>query len=33
VEAAVELESLARLLPEREEELLSEAFAFRARLN
>jgi regulator of sirC expression with transglutaminase-like and TPR domain len=33
VDAAVELEALARLLPEHEEELLSEAFAFRSRLN
>ena len=33
VEAATELEALAHLLPEHEEELLSEAFAFRARLN
>ena len=33
VEAATELEALAHLLPEQEEELLSEAFAFRARLN
>ena len=33
VEAAVELEALAHLLPEHEEELLSEAFAFRSRLN
>lgn len=32
-EAAVELEALAHLLPEWEEELLSEAFAFRSRLN
>ncbi len=33
VEAATELEALAALLPEEEEALLSEAFAFRARLN
>lgn len=33
VEAAVELEALAHLLPEQEETLLSEAFAFRSRLN
>jgi len=33
VEAAVELEDLVDALPEREEELLTEAFAFRARLN
>ncbi len=33
VEAATELEARAHLLPEHEEELLSEAFAFRARLN
>ena len=33
VEAASELEALAHLLPEHEESLLSEAFAFRARLN
>ena len=33
VEAADELEALAHLLPEHEEALLSEAFAFRARLN
>jgi regulator of sirC expression with transglutaminase-like and TPR domain len=33
VEAAGELEALAHLLPEHEESLLSEAFAFRARLN
>ena len=33
VEAATELEALAHLLPEHEEELLSEALAFRARLN
>ena len=33
VEAANELEALAQLLPEHEESLLSEAFAFRARLN
>jgi regulator of sirC expression with transglutaminase-like and TPR domain len=33
VEAAVELEALAQLLPDHEEELLSEAFAFRSRLN
>ena len=33
VEAATELEALAQLLPEHEESLLSEAFAFRARLN
>ena len=33
VEAATELEALAHLLPEEEESLLSEAFAFRARLN
>lgn len=33
VEAAVELEALAHLVPDREEELLSEAFAFRSRLN
>ncbi|MGH9264742.1 MAG: SirB1 family protein [Acidimicrobiales bacterium] len=33
VEAAKELEALAHLLPEHEEDLLSEAFAFRARLN
>ena len=33
VEAAAELEALAQLLPEYEEELLSEAFAFRSRLN
>ena len=33
VEAAGELEALAHLLPEEEESLLSEAFAFRARLN
>ena len=32
-EAADELEALAQLLPEHEESLLSEAFAFRARLN
>jgi regulator of sirC expression with transglutaminase-like and TPR domain len=33
VEAASELEALAHLLPEHEEALLSEAFAFRSRLN
>jgi len=33
VEAAEQLEALADILPEHEEELLSEAFAFRARLN
>lgn len=33
VEAANELEALAQLLPEHEESLLSEAFAFRSRLN
>ena len=33
VEAASELEALANLLPEHEEALLSEAFAFRSRLN
>ena len=33
VEAAAELEALAALLPEEQESLLSEAFAFRARLN
>lgn len=32
-DAAVELEALAHLLPEHEESLLSEAFAFRSRLN
>lgn len=33
VEAAEEMEALARRLPEHEESLLSEAFAFRSRLN
>ncbi len=33
VEAAEEMEALARLLPQHEESLLSEAFAFRSRLN
>ena len=33
VEAAEEMEALARVLPEHEESLLSEAFAFRSRLN
>jgi len=33
VEAAEEIEALAQLLPEHEESLLSEAFAFRSRLN
>ena len=33
VEAAEELEALAHLLPEHEESLISEAFAFRSRLN
>ncbi len=33
IEAAEEMEALARLLPEHEESLISEAFAFRSRLN
>jgi hypothetical protein len=33
VEAATELEDLVDMLPDEEESLLSEAFAFRARLN
>lgn len=33
VEAAEEIETLAQLLPQHEESLLSEAFAFRSRLN